>query len=323
LTQLQFQTVESFVPNDKLKSLFDQNWPHYKKWFLDEGESKRPTFLACNQAIKHYMPEMLPLYIQLLDLFDCDDLQARFLSLYNPPPFYSGCSQLIWNRDQKVLIRNYDFPPFLCEGKVIKSAWLDKQLIVVSDCIWGALDGINNEGLTASIAYGGRKVEGEGFGITLVVRYVLETCTTVAEAIEVFQRVPVHLDYNIALLDKQGHHATLYISPDRGVEVTDNFVSTNHHGFETGATPLFLADSLIREDCLKRLSNSATQTLPEVKASFLKPPLFRLQGDTNSGTLYTAAYFPDEGRVEYIWPGQHWNISFDSFTEASILNHYQ
>jgi penicillin V acylase-like amidase (Ntn superfamily) len=56
------------------------------------------------------------------------------------------------------------------------------------------LDGINDFGLAESIVYGGPLVQGDGFGITIVIRYLLETCSTVEEAIQVFQRIPVHLD---------------------------------------------------------------------------------------------------------------------------------
>ncbi len=34
------------------------------------------------------------------------------------------------------------------------------------------------------------------------------------------------------------------------------------------------------------------------------------------GTIYTAAYHPTEGRVEYRWPGSAWEQSFDRFKET-------
>ena len=43
----------------------------------------------------------------------------------------------------------------------------------MSDCLWGLLDGINDAGLAVSLAFGGRATR-EGFGIPLVVRYLLE-----------------------------------------------------------------------------------------------------------------------------------------------------
>jgi len=212
---LQFEVVNENLPGKKFSQLFNKNWSAYRAWYLDEGENVRPTYLECISAIKKYMPELYPLYQQVIKLLDADDLQARFLSLYRPPPFFSACSQLIVKQGQPALIRNYDFPPLLCEGVILHSQWLDKKVIAMADCVWGALDGINEDGLAVSIAYGGRLVEGDGFGITIVIRYILETCSTVDDAVEVFRRVPVHLDYNIALVDRSGEHATVFIAPDR------------------------------------------------------------------------------------------------------------
>ena len=45
-------------------------------------------------------------------------------------------------------------------------------------------------------------------------------------------------------------------------------------------------------------------------ASFLEPPLHNTSYARGFGTLYTAAYFPTEGRAEYHWPGFAWRQSF-------------
>ena len=51
---------------------------------------------------------------------------------------------------------------------------------------------------------GGRRAEGEGFGIAIVLRYILETCAKAKDALKVLKRVPVHLPYNLAILDRGG-----------------------------------------------------------------------------------------------------------------------
>jgi hypothetical protein len=51
--------------------------------------------------------------------------------------------------------------------------------------------------------------------------------------------------------------------------------------------------------------------------SFLEPPLRNTAYSQGFGTLYTAAYFPAEGRVEYRWPGVVWKQSFDRFEQSS------
>ena len=318
MKNLKFEIVEEAPPGEKFKQLFEKNWPAYRAWFLDEGESARPTYLECVSALKEYMPVLFPLYEQLLSLLDADDLQARFLSLYQPPPFYSGCSQLIAKGQNSALIRNYDFPPILCEGTILHSQWLGKKVIAMADCVWGALDGMNDAGLSVSIAYGGRLQKGEGFGITIVLRYVLETCTTVDEAIAVFKRIPVHLDYNVALLDKNGDHATLFVTPGREVRVTLETTSTNHQEPLDSETKLFLEDSQIRLDALNAFANLPMQSPQETVAFFLQPPLYRSHQLYPSGTLYTAAYYPNQGLVNYLWPHQNLVLSFDQFSEQEL-----
>lgn len=200
----------------------------------------------------------------------------------------------------------------------MQSQWLDKKIIATADCVWGALDGINDAGLSVSINYGGRLVEGKGFGITIVVRYVLETCSTVEEAIEVFRRIPVHLDYNIALVDKSGQHATVFIAPDREICISHATTSTNHQGPVEPGKPVFLEDSITRLDTLNTLAAQQVTSLQDTAAQFLYPPLYRQHDIHSSGTLYTVVYLPEEGRVSYLWPHKHLNLSFDLFPEQIL-----
>ena len=73
----------------------------------------------------------------------------------------------------------------------------------MSDCLWGLLDGINDAGLAVALAFGGRqRARADGFGITLVVRYLLETCDTVEQACATLARLPVHAPYNLTLADE-------------------------------------------------------------------------------------------------------------------------
>jgi hypothetical protein len=51
--------------------------------------------------------------------------------------------------------------------------------------------------------------------------------------------------------------------------------------------------------------------------AFLEPPLHNTAYAQGFGTIYTAAYFPTEGRVEYRWPGVRWEQSFERFEQSS------
>ena len=100
----------------------------------------------------------------------------------------------------------------------------------MSDCLWGLLDGINDAGLAISLTFGGRRDVGDGFAIPLVVRYVLETCDTVAEARAALARIPVHAPQNLTLLDRSGEYLTAYVGPGRPAEFHALAATTNHQG---------------------------------------------------------------------------------------------
>jgi predicted choloylglycine hydrolase len=54
----------------------------------------------------------------------------------------------------------------------------------------------------------------------------------------------------------------------------------------------------------------------EFVAAFLGPALYSASYSRGFGTLYTAAYQPVEGRVDFLWPGEPpWTQSFHAFTE--------
>ena len=49
-----------------------------------------------------------------------------------------------------------------------------------------------------------------------------------------------------------------------------------------------------------------------VIAAFLTEPLYTTEYARGFGTMYTAAYRPDLGFVDYVWPGSRWRRTFDS-----------
>ena len=136
------------------------------------------------------MPELVGVYDRLVDLAGGGDVPPGCSSLYRPPPFLAGCSQAAIAAAEPLLVRNYDYAPTRFEAVVQATAFGKHRVIGMSDCLWGLLDGINDAGLAVSLTFGGRRVLGDGFGIPVVVRYLLETCSTVAEARAALARCP-------------------------------------------------------------------------------------------------------------------------------------
>ncbi|HRV95421.1 MAG TPA: carcinine hydrolase/isopenicillin-N N-acyltransferase family protein, partial [Anaerolineae bacterium] len=150
--QLILDSIREDQPGPKWQALFETYWPLYKTWFLSEGPAARPGYVTSAKKLRQHMPELIPIYQQLTDLAGGGDLAARFLSLYCPPAYLSGCSQAVWSGDSPVLVRNYDYSPKLFEGNLLYTRWL-RPVIAMSDCLWGVLDGINDAGLAVSLAF--------------------------------------------------------------------------------------------------------------------------------------------------------------------------
>jgi len=304
-------------PGSKWSAVFDRTWPFYKKWYLKEGATRRPGYLTCSEKLEAFMPELVPIYEKLCDLAGGGDLVSRYLSLYKPPPFMSGCTQVAVNDGEPVLIRNYDYDPKLFEGILLSTNWL-KPVIGMSDCNWGLLDGMNADGLCLSLTFGGRRSVGEGFGIPLVMRYVLETCSNVEEAIEAFGRVPVHMVYNVTVQDRSGKHRTLFLGPDREMGISEQAVCTNHQEQIDWPEYAEVTSTLEREEKLERHLAKGFSTKKLIKR-FMREPLYELQPERHYATLYTAAYFPEKGLVRILWPGREIGVSFEEFNEKQMV----
>src|SRR5438105_2584250 len=313
--QFHFESIAEDHPGPKWQSLFDRYWPAYQTWFLSEGASARPRYLTSLRELRKHMPELVPTYEQLVELAGGSDLAARFLSSFCPPSYLIACSQAVWSRDAPMLVRNYDYSPKLCEGVILKSAWNGKQVIAMSDCLWGVLDGINEDGLAVSLSFGGRRVVGVGFGVPLVLRYVLEFSSSTDDAIAVLERMPVHMAYNVTVVDATGKFVTAYLRPDQPPVIRAVPYAANHQEEIEWEQHAHATATLERERFLYSQLRGGAQSAQELIASFLNPPLYSDKFERGYGTIYTAVYRPVERSIEYLWRDLRWALSFDHFEE--------
>ena len=311
-----FKSVAEDRPGRKWQALFEAGWPGYEHWFLSEGIEERTTYGKTVRKLKHYMPELLPTYEQLCALAGGGDLAARFLGLYRPPAYLTGCSQVVWPGRHPLLVRNYDYSPTLCEGLVLLSRWNGKAVLAMVDCLWGVLDGINEDGLAISLTFGGRKAVGDGFGIPLVLRYILEFCSTAAEAGEVLSRVPVHMAYNVTAVDTKGRFLTAFVAPDRKTRVRELPIAANHQGNIDWHSYAKATATLERERFLFFRLREKGMTSDRLLQCFLRPPLYTTAYGKGFGTLYTAAYWPERRAARYFWPDGSLEQSIEVFTEG-------
>ena len=317
--ELLWRAISEAEPGPKWAGLFAQYWPDYQRWWLREGIDPRPTYWAGRQALLHHMPEIVPLYDQLCDSAGGGDLAARFLSMYCPPPYLSGCSQAIWPGKEPVLVRNYDYSPHAFDRLILHTGWQGRRVVGMSDGLWGLVDGMNDAGLAISLTFGGRRVVGDGFGVPLILRYVLQTCDTAEQAGRALARLPTHMSYNVTVVDAQRQYLTALMAPDRPAQITHAAVATNHQEkVEWTAHARFTATVERERFLLQRIT---LHVEPEEKfiGAFLKPPLYSTAFSAGFGTLYTAVYRPRLGQMDLRWPRATWAFDLHDFAEGSRM----
>jgi len=296
-------------PGARWQALFQATWPAYRRWYFSAGE--RPDRQSAQAELAKHMPELMSTYHRLVALTGDDPAAARMLTLWDPPRFLPGCSQVALTLPEPILCRNYDYAPELLESVVYSSQFTKRKVIGMGDCLWGLLDGMNDSGLAVSLAYGGLPGSKPGFAIPIVVRYLLEVADDVEQACEILKRLPISMSYNLTMVDTHGAAVTAFVAPDRDPEFRSDSFATN----QRCAVPDYPKHaarfrSSERREFLADLSLSSPDPNVVAKA-FLADPLYSRDYKRAFGTLYTALYRPADGRVDYIWPDRVWSRSFD------------
>jgi predicted choloylglycine hydrolase len=268
------------------------------------------------------LPELIPHYDRVCALVGDDDRAHQILSHYRPPPSIGGCSQAVWlGNGGPALVRNYDFNLDVVSDRFEATWWAGRRVIAKAQRPWGGcLDGMNEDGLAASCTFGGSPAMGCGFSVILMLRYVLETCSRVDEAVAALSRIPIAQSHNITLLDRSGTYTTLFLGPNRAPAVTRDQVCTNHQERVVWAEHGAMSLTVERHQALSRLVLEPGMTLDRLVEGLLIPPLYSRR--IGSPTVYTAVYRPTEGEVDYLWPGAFWRQSINQFEAGAYMHDY-
>ena len=200
-----------------LRTLF----PQAEDWLTDDGRTAEGA-LRARKLFEEHMPELVPLLDRLAEQVDRPAAET-FLTMAALRPFFSGCTQTGGNGR---LVRNYDFSPDECEATIVRSHFL-RPIIGMQEVGWGPLDGMNDAGLAVSLTFGGRALAGPGFAVNVVLRYLLETCQSVTEAVERLRKIPIMIPWNVTLVDAD-RAATVYLGPDIELTEAPDACAANH-----------------------------------------------------------------------------------------------
>ncbi len=291
-------------------------WPSYRRWFLHDGEEARPSFADCRDAVRSWMPEIYDDYLAYVDAVGGGDLEARFLSHWCPPPLVTACSIAMLGAPAPLLLRNYDYPPSLCDALALRTHWSGRSVIGMADCGWGLMDGMNDAGLSIAISFGGRRDVGRGFGIGLVVRYLLQVAATTAEAVARLADLPVQMSYNVAMVDALGDRRVVQVAPDRPPRTSPFAFAANRQGETEWPRHAEYCNTVEREDYLSSLLSFPLTDHEGLVSAFLRPPLYRPLVESTWGTVYSAAYEPQTGAMTLLWPDDAWTMSVHGSDEG-------
>jgi predicted choloylglycine hydrolase len=315
-----FRTVDEAQPGSKLAEIYASRAAAYAEWYLQQGDEARPSVAEGADALRTHMPELMSAYEAMVAAVGGDDpLSARLFTMWRPPGAAIACSQAVLRAGERGprLVRNYDYPAELMDAVILRSSLGERQVIGVTDVVWGLCDGMNDRGLVVSLTFGGRASMGEGFGVPIVVRYLLEICDTVTEAREALARIPVAHTHNLTIADVEGDVVTAYLNPDRPPSFRRLPIAVNHQWAIESWDPVLAESTLQREWWLLRLLDDPDVDHERFLGAFLVPPLYSLAHDVGRGTVYTAAYDPQEGDITYAWPTLRLPLRFEGFTDGT------
>jgi len=321
--RLTFHAIADTPDGAPWRHLAELLWPGYRRWYSQQGIVNRPTYRECLLALKQHMPELVPEWERLVELGGGGDLFARFLSLWEPPAYLSGCSQAVWPGPEPLLVRNYDYTTAGFDAVCLRSSWGGREVMGTSDCLIGLVDGVNDAGLVVSLTFGGQREVGSGFGMPIILRYVLQTCGTTAEAVAVLERVPSHMAYNVTVVDAERRIMTVQVAPGMPALVTHAPVATNHQA-RGGAWQAHarMTATVEREQYLLRRLMLHEDSAEHFVGAFLRPPIYSLAFERGFGTLYTAAYWAQRREMTYRWPHYVWPLSLQHFEPAQRVIDY-
>jgi len=321
--QKRFVAIREDTPGNAWRERFVAGRAEAEAWYRGTGRGAPPTAAECTAQLRRHMPELLGPYERVCALVGEDDLAPQILSQFRPPPLPHGCTQAVWlGADGPALVRNYDYPLEVVSDHFESTRWFGREVISKGQRPWGGcLDGMNADGLVASMTFGGSPAQGPGFAIILVVRYVLETCSQVSEAVAALCRIPVALSQNVTVLDKTGAYATVFLSPERAPLVSRTPVCANHQDASVSiGLSRNLASSMARQQAALRALEGSGATLAKLAETFLTAPIY--SRNASSPTVYGAVYRPAALTVDYVWPGKVMTQGIGSFRPGQYVHDY-
>ena len=153
--------------------------------------------------------------------------------------------------------RNYDFRPrFYGARFILLQASGSYASIGSSHQLTGRLDGMNEHGLMIGLHRVKKSPRFPGLSADLIVRMILDQCSTTTEAVATLRQLPHAMQYNYSLLDATGIAAVIEASPGAVAVRTGAWLACTNH----------FQSALLRPLNHRRRAEHSQQRLPPLEA---------------------------------------------------------
>ncbi|WP_029329113.1 C45 family autoproteolytic acyltransferase/hydolase [Lentibacillus jeotgali] len=280
------------------------NWRIRKPRFsIDEAEAK--------EAFSRFAPGI---WNELLGLGDALKMPMqnvlRDFGHYRMNSTPSGCSILTGS---DFMVRNYDYHPLTYDGRYDFFQPSDKGYAIIGPAsrITGRMDGMNEKGLVMGYNFMQRRKPGDGFVCHMIGRIILQTCTTVDDAIQLLKEIPHRGSFSYVVMDRNEQTYVIEASP-RGVEVRQSNICTNHFELLQHENRHYLDDSKRRMQIIDHKANQPASAYDAFRLFNDKDKgIFSDLYKSWAGTIHTSAYFPKELKAWFALGGDRDPVEFD------------
>jgi predicted choloylglycine hydrolase len=225
---------------------------------------------------------------------------AMFSGYDVPKTDAMGCTAMATN---DFYVRNYDFTPEIYDSvftlnqssSTLATAGYNLQLI-------GRHDGVNEHGLVAGLHFVSQEDYQEGISAWLSLRMLLDSCSTVDEAVTMLKEIPHAACYNFSLADAGGYKVVVEASP-KVVKVREDreFLSCVNH-FQMLEMQQYNRENIDRSMKRNALLKEYQDNLLDQDEWFnlfrdKDSPLFFQEYNNLFGTLHTFSYSYEDTRI--------------------------
>lgn len=202
-------------------------------------EERKKFARECIADYKKYFPEVLEEIKGIADSqqIEYEELYTFLLSMYCFE-FTNRCTCFAFKKDNEIIFgRNSDF---LVELEKLYDSSFYKlnsgySFIGNTTAFTEIEDGINEYGLAVGLTFVYPRARKHGLNAGMLVRYILEKCKTVKEAVTALKKLPIASAQTLTLADRTGDMAVIECNPYKFIEIkperNESFVVASNNFF--------------------------------------------------------------------------------------------